>query len=328
MIGKLIAPTTWTIGGRRNEATRHVRLAGPCSAALGRLSPDASGRCAALVFQRPPHFARTRARPGARRRRPTRVAGRRGDVAVWQWGSGPRVLLVHGWGGNAARLRHFVAPLVEAGFGVAAFDAPAHGLSHGSFATLPDFIETVGLVARRHGLRGARRPLDGWSRLRPRDQGRPAGGRDRSALAAGRSAPVCPAIRAVPAPVQRRDRGDDAHSRGALRSAPRGSARVGKRARRAHAGGSRRGRRPRPDPGRKGHCGVVAAARFWPRAVSATTGSCAIRASWPRGRVRARRHLRPGGAPPAAGWCAAVGTLLEVLCRSDPIQGRFGGTKS
>ena len=71
-----------------------------------------------------------------------------GDVAVWQWGSGPRVLLVHGWGGHAARLRHFVAPLVEAGFGVAAFDAPAHGLSRGSFATLPDFIETVGLVAR------------------------------------------------------------------------------------------------------------------------------------------------------------------------------------
>ena len=150
MIGKLIAPTTWTIGGRRNEATRHVRLARPVLAALGRLSPDASGRCAALVFQRPPHFARTRVEHRALADAvPTRVAGRRGDVAVWQWGSGPRVLLVHGWGGNAARLRHFVAPLVEAGFGVAAFDAPAHGLSRGSFATLPDFIETIGLVARR-----------------------------------------------------------------------------------------------------------------------------------------------------------------------------------
>ena len=152
MIGKLLAPTTWTIGGRRNEATRHVRLARPILAALGRLSPNASGRCAALVFQRPPHFARTRgehrALAGAA---PTRIAGRRGDIAVWQWGSGPRVLLVHGWGGNAARLRHFVVPLIEAGFAVAAFDAPAHGLSRGSFATLPDFIETVGLVAQRTG---------------------------------------------------------------------------------------------------------------------------------------------------------------------------------
>ena len=154
MIGKLIAPTTWTIGGRRNEATRHVRLARPVLAALGRLSPDASGRCAALIFQRPPHFARTRTRGEHRAladAAPTRFAGRRGDVAVWQWGTGPRVLLVHGWGGNAARLRNFVAPLIEAGFGVAAFDAPAHGLSRGSFATLPDFIETVGLVARGTG---------------------------------------------------------------------------------------------------------------------------------------------------------------------------------
>jgi pimeloyl-ACP methyl ester carboxylesterase len=154
VIGKLIAPTTWTIGGRRNEATRHVRLARPVLAALGRLSPDASGRCAALVFQRPPHFARTRTRGEHRAladAAPTRLAGRRGDVAVWQWGTGPRVLLVHGWGGNAARLRNFVAPLIEAGFGVAAFDAPAHGLSRGSFATLPDFIETVGLVARGTG---------------------------------------------------------------------------------------------------------------------------------------------------------------------------------
>jgi len=154
VVGKIIAPTTWTIGGRRNEATRHVRLARPVLAALGRLSPDASGRCAALVFQRPPHFARTRTRGEHRALAggaPTRIPGRRGEVAVWQWGSGPRVLLVHGWGGNAARLRHFVAPLIEAGFAVAAFDAPAHGLSRGSFATLPDFIETIGLVARRTG---------------------------------------------------------------------------------------------------------------------------------------------------------------------------------
>ena len=77
-----------------------------------------------------------------------RVAGRHGDVAIWQWGKGPRILLVHGWGGHAGRLRHFVGPLLKAGFGVVAFDAPAHGLSRGRFASLPDFIEAIDLVAR------------------------------------------------------------------------------------------------------------------------------------------------------------------------------------
>jgi pimeloyl-ACP methyl ester carboxylesterase len=145
----LITPTTWTIGGRRNEATRHVRFARPFLAALARVSQDATGHCAALVFQRPPRFARTRGEQRALAGgAPVRVSGRRGDVAIWQWGTGPRVLLVHGWGGNAARLRHFVTPLLEAGFGVTAFDAPAHGASGGRFATLPDFVETIRLVAR------------------------------------------------------------------------------------------------------------------------------------------------------------------------------------
>ncbi len=116
---------------------------------LGWLSHKACGSCAELAFLRPPRFRvsagekRTLSRATA-----LRLRGRQGDLAVWQWGSGPRVLLVHGWGGHAARLRHFIAPLVRAGFGVVAFDAPAHGLSRGMFASLPDFAEAIELVAR------------------------------------------------------------------------------------------------------------------------------------------------------------------------------------
>lgn len=56
-----------------------------------------------------------------------RVHGRR--VAAWSWGSGPVVLLVHGWGGHAGQMQSFVAPLLGAGFRVLAFDAPGHGAS-------------------------------------------------------------------------------------------------------------------------------------------------------------------------------------------------------
>ncbi|HEY4228572.1 MAG TPA: alpha/beta fold hydrolase [Thermoanaerobaculia bacterium] len=75
------------------------------------------------------------------------LRGEEGDLAVWHWGIGPRVLLVHGWGGHAGRLSAFVEPLLDAGFCVVAFDAPAHGISHGRLATLPDFTRSIELVA-------------------------------------------------------------------------------------------------------------------------------------------------------------------------------------
>lgn len=76
-------------------------------------------------------------------------------VAGFEWGMGPAVLLVHGWGGRAAQLASFVAPLVEAGFRVLAFDAPAHGDSPGERTS---FAEIAALVAQIGALRG---PLHG-----------------------------------------------------------------------------------------------------------------------------------------------------------------------
>ena len=52
-------------------------------------------------------------------------------VAVWRWGTGPAIALVHGWGSRAARLAVHVEPLLAEGFSVVAFDAPAHGESEG-----------------------------------------------------------------------------------------------------------------------------------------------------------------------------------------------------
>jgi pimeloyl-ACP methyl ester carboxylesterase len=79
-------------------------------------------------------------------------------LAGWQWGSGPTVVLVHGWGSRASRLSALAAALVEAGFRVVAYDAPAHGESTGRFASLPEFARALGDVAEAigpiHGLVG------------------------------------------------------------------------------------------------------------------------------------------------------------------------------
>jgi pimeloyl-ACP methyl ester carboxylesterase len=117
--------------------------------AISAVSERAGGVCAELAFRRPPRFRMTRAEmaslSGAAR---SSVRGPLGDIAVWHWGHGPRVLLAHGWGSHAGRLTTFVPGLLAAGFGVAAFDAPGHGASGGRFASLPDFAAALDLVAR------------------------------------------------------------------------------------------------------------------------------------------------------------------------------------
>lgn len=52
-------------------------------------------------------------------------------LARWTLGSGPRVLLVHGWNSRGSHLLGFAQPLVDAGFSVTLFDLPGHGDSGG-----------------------------------------------------------------------------------------------------------------------------------------------------------------------------------------------------
>jgi len=60
-------------------------------------------------------------------------------------GSGPAVVAIHGWGGNAENLLSLVRPLHEAGFMLLLIDARCHGLSdENSFASMPRFAEDLG----------------------------------------------------------------------------------------------------------------------------------------------------------------------------------------
>ena len=129
---------------RSINPSRAFRMVGP----LSRVFPFGAAWTAERLFLTPPRFAApdrerdvlARARSGA-----IRVASRR--IATWTWGTGPRVLLVHGWGGRGSQLGAFVEPLVAAGFSVACFDGPAHGASEGRVATIPELAETLGAVA-------------------------------------------------------------------------------------------------------------------------------------------------------------------------------------
>src|SRR5687768_7082663 len=97
-------------------------------ATMGRVAPELAAGWAEALFCRPPrHEPRARDRQFlSTGKRYTLVKGQQ-EIAAWEWGSGPLVLLVHGWGSRAGRFSTLGPALVDAGFRVVAHDAPAHG---------------------------------------------------------------------------------------------------------------------------------------------------------------------------------------------------------
>jgi pimeloyl-ACP methyl ester carboxylesterase len=77
-------------------------------------------------------------------------------IPVYSWGQGPVVLGVHGWAGAGIQFGAWVSPLVEAGYRVVLFDAPAHGRAQGESTDLFEMAEVTAKVAasvgRVHGI--------------------------------------------------------------------------------------------------------------------------------------------------------------------------------
>jgi pimeloyl-ACP methyl ester carboxylesterase len=54
-----------------------------------------------------------------------------GWLTMTEWGSGPAILFIHGWGGRGASFDAFIEPLVAGGYRAVTLDLPAHGTSTG-----------------------------------------------------------------------------------------------------------------------------------------------------------------------------------------------------
>lgn len=111
----------------------------------GRLSPAIAGRIAYNLW-----FTPTRFKTPASERDALESAVvdfhriKNQNIATFSWGqSGPVILLVHGWSGRGTQLGSFVEPLINAGYRVLSFDAPAHGLSSGKRTNLYEVADTI-----------------------------------------------------------------------------------------------------------------------------------------------------------------------------------------
>ena len=118
------------------------------------LFPELAGAWAERMFLTPPRASDAAASAlDLIDARNSFVEHKRRLISTWRWGSrdAPAVLLAHGWGGNAAQMRGFVFPLLQAGYRVIAYDQPAHGVSEGKLTGLPDFADVLGEVAAYYG---------------------------------------------------------------------------------------------------------------------------------------------------------------------------------
>jgi len=123
---------------------------------LHRISPRLGTRVALGLFFTPvptKWLARSRAvpRPWVARQLPFEG----GHISVWQRGDvatgAPKVLLAHGWAGDAQQMRPLGDTLAAAGFDPVLLDLPAHGRSGGWRSNLPQWVRALFAVTARFG---------------------------------------------------------------------------------------------------------------------------------------------------------------------------------
>lgn len=76
------------------------------------------------------------------------------NIKLYTWNGGDKkVLLIHGWEGQAGNFSDLVERLIGEGFTVYAFDGPSHGFSSKGSTSLFEFTTLVGVLIRKFDVR-------------------------------------------------------------------------------------------------------------------------------------------------------------------------------
>jgi pimeloyl-ACP methyl ester carboxylesterase len=117
-----------------------------------RLHPHQAAFWGEKLFLKPTHYRRTSNERKVLSRASQGVVQVGNDlVRLWSWGSGPRVVLAHGWSGRGGQFYPWVDLLTEAGFSVTLFDAPGHGSSEGNTGSLVQMVKSLQAIAAAYG---------------------------------------------------------------------------------------------------------------------------------------------------------------------------------
>lgn len=125
-----------------------LRLIGIILRCLAWISPRLASRLALFLFTLPgkkaKHFRQDELLISARR---SVVQSGHDQIRIYEWGSGPRrLLLLHGWQSRGTALRYFVNTFIARGFTVVAMDAPGHGESSGWRTSVVNYAAAIRTV--------------------------------------------------------------------------------------------------------------------------------------------------------------------------------------
>lgn len=69
----------------------------------------------------------------------------------WNKNDDKKVLIIHGFESSIVNFEHYIRPLIDKGYEVVAFDAPAHGRSGGTMISAPLFAKMITTVYEKYG---------------------------------------------------------------------------------------------------------------------------------------------------------------------------------
>lgn len=120
---------------------------------LGPIFPKLSSRLARKIWFTNFRFKKSHTEQKiADTARPSSLEVNGTSIRVWQWGeSGPPILFVHGWSGRGTQIASYVKPLVDKGFRVISFDAPAHGESGGKHTHIFHIVDALSALLKETG---------------------------------------------------------------------------------------------------------------------------------------------------------------------------------
>lgn len=124
--------------------------------ALSLISAKLTLKITSSVFAKPLVFATPKRELGmlqSSQVKKIQIQGTSKQIQVLSYGfSDKKVLLAHGWSGRSTQLYMIANYLLEQGYMVISFDAPAHGSSSGKSTNLIEFIEAVKTIHHEYGL--------------------------------------------------------------------------------------------------------------------------------------------------------------------------------
>lgn len=75
------------------------------------------------------------------------------EIQTYKWKGGKeKILLIHGWEGQAGNFSPIIKELIRNNYSVYAFDGPSHGFSSKGKTSLFEFTELVGVLIEKYGV--------------------------------------------------------------------------------------------------------------------------------------------------------------------------------